>query len=144
VPVAAPAASKGGVLRLHLARLEKYGQKWNDRIEAVEVNVQPLALATEASVKRTIVSQGVAYDQTVTTDGNLRIPDVLDIPLAAGEVKLLSLRTLPMAGEHYGRLGKDTTRVSLEWVEGQPGQQADATPAPVLFASHPQHGTFAP
>lgn len=46
VPLAAPADRKGGVFRIHLPVTEKYGQKWNHRIESVELNFQPQALST--------------------------------------------------------------------------------------------------
>ncbi len=97
VPIAAPMGSKGGTFRLHLPLLEKYGQKWNHRIAAVEANFQPLAIMA----------------------GNLTIPATIDIPLAPGEVKLLSLSTQPLVAEGFGDFKKNTVKMALEWVEGE-------------------------
>ena len=123
VPIAPPADSKGGVFRVHLPVTDKGGQKSNQRIEAVEVNLQPVAMATEASVKRVIERQGATYAQTEAARGNLAIPEALDIPLAPGEVKLLSLRTLPLVGESFHDFQKVTTRLAIEWIENKPEGQ---------------------
>ena len=117
VPVAAPAGSKGGSLRIHLPLLEKYGQKWNHRIEAVEVNFQPLAISHATRQKITIKREGATYQRDAAVQGNLRIPDTIDIPIAPGEVKLLSLRSQPCVAESFHDSAKVTTKLAIEWVE---------------------------
>jgi len=47
--------------------------------------------------------------------GNLSIPDVLDVPLAPGEVKLLSLRSQKL-NEHTACI-QPAMQVGLKWVE---------------------------
>ncbi len=128
VPVAAPAGSQGGVLRLHLSPGGTNAPAVNQRIEGVELNFQPLALATESTVKKTAEYKGAVYNQTAAVRGNLTIPEVLEIPLAPGEAKLLTLRTLPSAGASFHDVSKVTTRLAVEWVENVP---AAAAPAPV-------------
>ncbi len=96
VPISAPADSKGGTLKLHLPLLQKYGQKWNHRIEAIEINLQPFMSNNSAQQ---------------------RIPDIVEIPLNPGEVKLLSLRTQPLVSETFMDIAKTTTKISLEWTE---------------------------
>jgi hypothetical protein len=96
VPISAPIDSKGGTLKLHLPLLQKYGQKWNHRIEAIELNLQPFV-------------RNISPQQ--------RIPDVVEIPLNPGEVKLLTLRTQPFVAETFHDFAKVTTKMALEWVE---------------------------
>jgi hypothetical protein len=96
--------SKGGGFPLHLPPLEKHGQKWNHLIEAVEVNFQPLARHVP---------------------GNLTIPAAIDIPLAPGEVKLLSLRAQET---RHADTPKVTTKLAIEWIENPPEDKPAATP----------------
>jgi|GEM_PF-1057410 len=117
VPIATPKDSKGGVLRLHLAEITKHGKKWNHLIEAVEVNFQPLAISTSTRQKIVYKRQGAAYERDVAVEGNLSIPDVIDVPLEPGEVKLLSLRTNSLQRETFAQMSKVTTRMAVEWVE---------------------------
>ena len=117
VPLATPANSKGGTFRLHLPLLEKYGQKWNHLIEAVEVNFQPLALSHSTRQEITIKRQGATYERDVAVQGNLRIPDSIDIPLAPGEIELLSLRTQPFVAATAHACDKVTTKLAIQWVE---------------------------
>jgi hypothetical protein len=120
VPVAAPAESEGGILRVHLPMLEKYGRKWNHRIAAVEVNLQPLAISHSVRQKIVFEHKGAAYERDVAVAGNLTIPPAIDIPLAPGEVKLLSVHTQPFVAESFGDFAKVTTRLAVEWVPGAP------------------------
>ncbi len=119
-PLAAPTDSKGGVFRLHLPLLEKYGQKWNHLIEAVEVNFQPLALSYATRQKTTFTDKdGIAHEVDVAVAGNLSMPEAIDIPLAPGEVKLLSLRGQPLVSETAAETRKVTTKLAIEWIEGE-------------------------
>jgi hypothetical protein len=118
LPVAAPAGSKGGKYRIHLPLLEKYGQKWNHRIEAIEANFQPLAISHATRQKMVYTHEGAIYERDVAVAGNLTMPAALDIPLAPGEVKLLSLSTQPLVAESFGDFKKVTVKLALEWVEG--------------------------
>lgn len=119
VPIAAPAGGKGGVMRLHLPLLEKYGQKWNHRIASVDVNFQPLAISHATRQKVVYQHEGATYERDVAMAGNLAIPATIDIPLAPGEVKLLSLSTQPLVAESFGDFKKNTVRLALEWVENE-------------------------
>ena len=87
VPVAAPADSKGGVLRLHLPPRE------NVNLERVEVNFQALALAQD----------------------RLSIPETLEIPLAPGEIKLVSFDSHVLRDPSL--CNKPSIRATLEWKE---------------------------
>ena len=64
--------------------------------------------------------KGATYERDVAVLGNLRIPETIDIPLAAGEVKLLSLRTQPLVAESFNDFTKVTTELAVEWVENGP------------------------
>ncbi len=119
VPVAAPAGSKGGNFRIHLPLLEKYGQKWNQRIASVEANFQPLAISHAVRQKVVYEIEGATYERDVAASGNLSIPAAIDIPLAPGEVKLLSLSTQPLVAESFGEFKKNTVKLAVEWVEGE-------------------------
>ncbi len=117
VPVAAPAGGKGGVLRVHLPLIEQHGQKWNHRIEAVEVNGQPVAAGHGTRRKTAAEDKGATEPGNAAAPASLAIPDVIDIPLAAGEIKLLGVRTQPLVGKSYHDFQKVTTRLAVEWIE---------------------------
>jgi len=119
VPLAAPPNSKGGTLRLHLPVFEKYGHKWNHLIEAVEVNFQPQALSRSTRQKVTIKREGATYERDVAVQGNPHIPDGIDVPLAPGETKLLSLRTQPFVAATFNACEKVTTKMAIEWIEAE-------------------------
>ncbi len=105
VPLAAPEGGQGGVMRLHLPALAEAGRRWNHLIEAVEVNLQPVASAT------------APRPATPTAGTTLHIPETIDIPLAAGEIKLLTLRTLPLTVATD--VARNTTRLAVEWLPKQ-------------------------
>jgi len=120
VPIAAPAGSKGGTLRIHLPKLKKLGKNINLRIAAVELNFQPQALSYETEAKVVYRFKGGVYQRTQQVkSGTLSIPEVLDIPLAPGEIKLLSLRTQPMVSATFRECSRVTTRLAVEWVEAK-------------------------
>ena len=83
--------------------------------------MQPLALSHVTREKTVVTREGATYERDVAVQsGNLRIPDVIDIPLAPGETKLLSLRTQPLVGESFHDASKVTTKLAVEWVENAP------------------------
>ncbi len=89
-------------MRLHLPALAEPGRRWNHLIEAVEVNLQPVASAT------------APRPATPVAGTTLHIPETIDIPLAAGEVKLLTIRTLPLTVATD--VSRNTTRMAVEWL----------------------------
>ncbi len=108
VPLAAPEGGQGGVMRLHLPSLAEPGRRWNHLLEAVEVNLQPVASATAARLA------------TPAAGTTLHIPETIDIPLAPGEIKLLTVRTLPLTVATD--ITRSTTRMAIEWIAGDSKQ----------------------
>ena len=67
-----------------------------------------------------VANDVVALDVPADADpaGALDIPEALDIPLAPGQVRLLSLQTQPFVAQTFHEAERVTTRLALEWREG--------------------------
>lgn len=97
VPVTAPADGKEHTLRLHLHLLEEHGKKWNHLVDLVEVNLQPKAVK----------------------EGEMTVPETIDVIFAPGETKLIGFRTRALSHQYWAQMDRVTTKMSIEWIKAE-------------------------